>query len=74
MQADHYWDAGDLACGEVLVKLFTLFRNDIQPGETLHLVSTNEAITIDITAWCGLTGNTLLESAAPDFLIRKQGE
>lgn len=71
MNAEHYWDAQDIACGDVLVRLFLLFRDRIAPGEVLHLRSTNEAIDIDIRAWCGLTGNVLLRAQHPEFFIQK---
>lgn len=74
MREDHYWDAQDIACGDVLVRLFLLFRDQIKDGEVLHLRSTNEAIDIDIRAWCGLTGNTLLRADHPEFYIRKTSD
>ncbi|MCG7279052.1 hypothetical protein MHJ95_08670 [Corynebacterium imitans] len=71
--SQHYWDAQDIACGDVLVRLFLLFRDQISAGEVLHLRSVNEAIDIDLRAWCGLTGNTLVYAQAPHYYLRKAG-
>lgn len=71
--SQHYWDAQDIACGDVLVRLFLLFRDQISAGEVLHLRSVNEAIDIDLRAWCGLTGNTLLYAQSPHYYLRKAG-
>lgn len=71
-ESQHYWDAEDIACGDVLVRLFLLFRDQLGAGEVLHLRSVNEAIDIDLRAWCGLTGNTLLYAESPHYYLRKQ--
>lgn len=71
-ESQHYWDAEDIACGDVLVRLFLLFRDQLGAGEVLHLRSVNEAIDIDLRAWCGLTGNILLYAESPHYYLRKQ--
>ncbi|WP_304324981.1 hypothetical protein [Corynebacterium frankenforstense] len=72
VEPDVYWDVGDLSCGQLLVKLKLAFRDEFAPGEVLHLTATGEGIFIDVTAWCGLTGNTLVYSDPPTFIIRKK--
>ena len=71
-ESQHYWNAEDIACGDVLVRLFLLFRDQLGAGEVLHLRSVNEAIDIDLRAWCGLTGNSLLYAESPHYYLRKQ--
>ncbi|AKV59120.1 hypothetical protein AK829_08055 [Corynebacterium riegelii] len=70
-ESQHYWDAEDIACGDVLVRLFLLFRDQMEVGDVLHLRSINEAIHIDLYAWCGLTGNKLLYTDPPHYYLRK---
>lgn len=65
------WDVGDMSCGELLVKLRLRFRDDLSPGDTMRLHATAEGLTYDLPAWCGLTGNTLLRCAPPQFIIQK---
>lgn len=52
------WDAGDLACGELLIALRARLR--AMPGEVLKLVARDPGAPEDLAAWCRLTGNTLL--------------
>lgn len=67
---DLYFDGGERSCGELLIKLKFLI-NDLDPGQVLHLHTDNEGFVMDASAWCGLTGNELLQAAPPDYLIRK---
>lgn len=52
------WNAGDLACGELLIALRA--RLQAMPGEVLKLVARDPGAPEDLAAWCRLTGNTLL--------------
>ena len=53
------WDAGDLACGDLLLRL--RFRiKAMQPGQVLRVRALNPGASQDLPAWCRLTGETLV--------------
>ncbi len=57
--SQHLVDGGDLACGELLMRLVS--RMDALPaGDVVRLVATDPAAPLDIPAWCHLTGHTYL--------------
>ena len=65
------WDAGDLGCGELVMKLRSRMLA-LNPGESVGLFATDEGAIIDIPAWCSLTGHTLAVAQPPRFLIRRK--
>lgn len=65
------WDAGDLGCGELVMKLRSSMLA-LNPGEIFELIATDEGAIIDIPAWCSLTGHTLAVAQPPRFLIRRK--
>jgi tRNA 2-thiouridine synthesizing protein A len=71
VSADVVWDAGDLACGDLLVQL-RLRMEPMQPGQVLRLVAQDPGAPADLPAWCRLTGHTLLSSKHPVYRIRRK--
>jgi tRNA 2-thiouridine synthesizing protein A len=69
--ADAAWDAGELACGELLMELRGRLRA-LRPGGVLDLTALDPAAVIDIPAWCGLTGHALLTDRHPRYRIRRK--
>jgi len=69
--ADAVHDAGDLGCGDLVLELkFTLA--DMPPGSVLEVRATDPAAPIDLPAWCGLVGHTLLHTSPPRYWIRRK--
>jgi tRNA 2-thiouridine synthesizing protein A len=68
---DVVWDAGDLACGDLLVQL-RLRVDAMEPGRVLRLVALDSGAVADLPAWCRLTGHALLAAEHPVYLIRKK--
>lgn len=71
---DAEWDAGDLGCGDLVLKL--KFRlAELQPGQVLLLTATDAGAPQDIPAWCRVTGNPLVEQAPAEhrYWIRRKG-
>ncbi|MGC9220724.1 MAG: sulfurtransferase TusA family protein [Solirubrobacteraceae bacterium] len=75
IHADQEVDARKLSCPMPVVKLAKAMKT-LQPGQTLKLVATDLGATADVPAWCGSTGNTLLESHEEAgelvFYVRKE--
>ena len=71
--AHQHLDAGQSACGELLVLLHLRMRN-LQEDEVLHLVGYDRGAIQDIPAWCRMTGHRLLslrDERPAHFYIQK---
>ena len=68
---DVVWDAGDLACGELLLRLRGRMET-MRPGQVLRLVALDSGAPADLPAWCRLTGHALLSAEHPVYLIRRK--
>lgn len=66
------WDAGDVACGELVLALRARLAA-LPPGAELRLRATDPAAPEDIPAWCRMTGHRLLSADHPTYLIRRKG-
>lgn len=67
------WDAGDMACGDLLLELRLRVRR-LPPSGVLHLVARDRGAVEDIPAWCRLTGNHLRSAEHPDYWIKRKTE
>lgn len=70
---DVEWDAGDLGCGELLLKLRVKLRH--MPGQIIRLVARDRGAIEDIPSYCRVTGHQLL-MANPDkgiYFIKAKG-
>ena len=70
---DTEWNAGELGCGELLLKLRVKLRN--MPGQIIRLIALDRGAIEDIPSYCRITGHRLL-MADPDkgiFLIKAKG-
>ncbi len=53
------WDAGDLACGELVLELRLRMRS-LNAGQTLRLSALDPGAPADIPAWCRMTRHHLV--------------
>ena len=65
------WDAGDMGCGEVIIKL-RLRMQRMEPGQVLHLITQDTAAPIEMPAWCRMTGRKLLRADHPQYWIEQK--
>ena len=65
------WDAGDMACGELVLKL-RLRLKSMHPGQVLLLIAQDPGAPADIPAWCRLTGHSLLSAEPPQYWIQRK--
>jgi tRNA 2-thiouridine synthesizing protein A len=70
-RVDAAWDAGDLACGELVLELLGRVEA-LRPGQVLRLVALDAGARADLPAWCSLTGHTLVSGQHPVYLIRRK--
>jgi tRNA 2-thiouridine synthesizing protein A len=64
------WDAGDLGCGELIVKLRGRMAR-LEPGSLFELVARDPGVPEDLPAWCRLTGHELISSKPPHYVIKR---
>lgn len=69
--ADAEWNAGDLACGDLVLELLKKMKA-LPPGAVLKLTATDPAARIDIGAWCRVTKNRLVAKSPPVFFIQRK--
>ena len=67
--ADAEWNAGTMACGELVVQLRARF-GALPSGSVLLLTALDPAAPEDIPAWCRLTGHGLAGAEHPRYWIR----
>ncbi|HEX5054036.1 MAG TPA: sulfurtransferase TusA family protein [Planctomycetota bacterium] len=68
--AAHY-DAGELGCGDLVLELRGALRA-LEPGAVLHVTARDPAAPVDLPAWCGLCGHTLLHASHPQYWIQRK--
>jgi tRNA 2-thiouridine synthesizing protein A len=65
-------DGGDRSCVTLLLELRTRLT-DLPAGTVIHLIASDPAASIDVPAWCHLTGHTYLGSvpaSSPTYALR----
>ncbi len=65
------WNAGDLACGPMLLALKGRLER-LPPGQVFQLVTRDEGAPVDVPAWCRLTGHRLLRAAHPYYHLERR--
>jgi tRNA 2-thiouridine synthesizing protein A len=68
---DAVWDAGDLACGDLVLHLRRRMEA-MRPGQVLRLVALDTGAPADLPAWCRMTGHALMAAEPPVYLIRRK--
>ena len=69
--ADSYWDAGDLACGDLLLQLRQRLRA-MSSSAVIDVIARDRGAIEDLPAWCRLTGHSLLVADHPRYRIRRK--
>ncbi len=71
---DEEWDAADLACGDLVVRLRFRLRS-MQRGQVIRVRALDPGAPVDLPAWCRLTGETLLHTdpLSKLYYIRREG-
>lgn len=59
MNHDLEWNAGELACGDLVLELRRRLRS--APGKVMKLIALDAGAPSDLPAWCGMTGHALLD-------------
>ena len=62
VSADETLDCKGLSCPMPIMKLSKKIR-ELEAGKVLELLATDPGSKADVPAWCGKTGNELVETA-----------
>jgi len=66
------WDTGDMGCGQLAFELSRRVRQ-LEPGDRLEVIARDPGAARDLPAWCRMTGNLLVSSDPPVFVIERAG-
>ncbi len=73
-RVDRELDLGEEGCGQLVMTLMLTMR-ELSPGQTLLVTAYDPAATVDITAWCRMTKNSLRailpDASGHQFLLEK---
>lgn len=70
-ESSEAWDAGDMGCGDLVLAL-RIRLNARPPGSVFTVTARDPAAPVDLPAWCGLTGHSLVSAAHPIYRIRRK--
>jgi TusA-related sulfurtransferase len=71
--ADAFYDAGDLGCADGPLNEIAGLMRGLSPGQTVEVRATDPSVTVDLPAWCRLTGHELVTRQGDRYLIRRVG-
>lgn len=69
-EADAYWDAGNMGCGELLIEL-KFKMAELKSGQVFRLVARDPGALEDMPSWCQMTGHRLLKAEHPEYWLKK---
>lgn len=67
------WDAGDIGCGQLVMKL-RLRMNKLKPGDELEIIVRDPGAPTDLPAWCRMTGHILISMDHPVYVIQRKAD
>ena len=68
--ADRFYDAGDKGCAFGPMDEIAAMMREMQPGQTLEIHATDQTVSVDLAAWCRMTGHQLVEQQSVHYLIQ----
>ena len=66
-----HWEAGEAGCGALILGLKREMER-IEAGTQLHVTALDAAASIDLPAWCHMTGHTLVSANHPTYVLKKR--
>ena len=69
---NQFYDAGDQGCANGPMNEIAGIIRKMSAGQTLEIHATDPAVSIDLAAWCRMTGHLMVEERGSHFLIQHQ--
>lgn len=70
LQAEAFYDAEDRGGASGALDAIAECMRRLVPNQALEIRATDPSITVNLTAWCRLTGHVLIMHAGDCYLIR----
>ncbi len=70
--ADAFYDAGDRGCAAGPLDDIADLMRHLLSGQTLEIRTTDPSVSVDLAAWCRLTGHTLVTQQGDRYLLRRR--
>lgn len=67
----YYWNAGDMGCGELILKLRQKVRA-LESGEEFKLIAEDPGAIEDLPAWSRMTGHSLVVTDHPTYIFKRK--
>ena len=67
---DVFYDAGSKGCAEGPMDDIAGLLRPMAPGQTLEIHATDPSVKADLSAWCRLSGHTLVKQSGEYYLIQ----
>ena len=68
--ADRFYDAGDKGCALGPMDEIAELMRGMGSGQTLEIHASDPSVASDLSAWCRMTGHTLVEQRDEHYLIQ----
>jgi TusA-related sulfurtransferase len=69
--ADQYYDAGDKGCAMGPMDEIAAIVRTMASEQALEIHASDPTVAVDLSAWCRMTGNRLIEQRDGHYLVRK---
>lgn len=67
---DRFYDAGDKGCAFGPMDDISAIMKQLQPGQTLEVHATDQTVSVDLSAWCRMTGHQLVKQEGSHYLLQ----
>lgn len=68
--SDHFYNAGDKGCAFGPLDEIAELMRGMASGQTLEIHATDPTVASDLSAWCRMTGHTLVEHQGAHYLVK----
>lgn len=68
--ADKFYSAGDKGCAFGPLDEIAAIMQQLESGQAIEIHATDPTVAIDLSAWCRMTGNQLVEQQGAHFLVQ----
>jgi tRNA 2-thiouridine synthesizing protein A len=69
-EANQFYDAGDKGCAFGPMDEIAAIMQKMRPGQTLEIHATDQTVSVDLSAWCRMTGHQLVQQEGDHYLIQ----
>jgi tRNA 2-thiouridine synthesizing protein A len=68
--AERWYDAGDKGCAAGPMDEIATIMRQMEPGQKIEIFATDPTVSVDLAAWCRMTGHSLVEQQGFHYLVQ----